>query len=80
MEERKLDLLSPQDGESASYISDWETFKNSELIQTLKHEDQLLKHFVIIAIQQGYIIHDERKKLVGIDYQSIKNGEKQHEN
>lgn len=76
MEKRKLDLLSPQDGGATSYISDWETFKNSELIQTLKHEDQLLKHFVIIAIQQGYIIHDERKKLVGIDYQSIKNGGK----
>ena len=68
MEERKLDRLSPQDGGATSYISDWETFKNSEIIQTLKHEDQLLKHFVILAIQQGYIIRDERKKLVGIDY------------
>ena len=80
MEERKLDLLPPQQSSLVSYISDWQVFKDSEIIQTLKHEEQLLKHFVILAIQQGYIIRDERKKLVGIDYQSIKKTEeKQHE-
>lgn len=68
MEESELDLLPPQNGGSASYISEWETFKNSELVQTLKHEDKLLKYFVILAIQQGYIILDNRKKFVGIDY------------
>ena len=57
MEESELDLLSPQDGDSASYVSDWETFKDSEIIQTLKREDKLLKYFVILAIQQGYICH-----------------------
>lgn len=68
MEESELDLLPPQDGGSASYISDWETFKNSELVQTLKRENQLLKYFVILAMQQGYIILNNRKKFVGIDY------------
>ena len=68
MEESELDLLPPQDGGSASYISEWETFKSSELVQTLKRENQLLKYFVILAIQQGYIILDNRKKFVGIDY------------
>lgn len=68
MEESELDLLPPQDGGSASYISDWETFKNSELVQTLKRENQLLKYFVILAMQQGYIILNDRKKFVGIDY------------
>ena len=68
MEESELDLLPPQNGGSASYISEWETFKNSELIQTLKRENQLLKYFVILAIQQGYIVLDNRKKFVGIDY------------
>lgn len=68
MEESELDLLPPQDGGSAFYISEWETFKSSELVQTLKRENQLLKYFVILAIQQGYIILDNRKKFVGIDY------------
>ena len=68
MEESELDLLPPQDGGSASYISDWEIFKNSELVQTLKRENRLLKYFVILAMQQGYIILNNRKKFVGIDY------------
>lgn len=68
MEESELDLLSPQDGGSASYVSDWETFKDSEIIQTLKREDKLLKYFVILAIQQGYIVINDCKKIVGIDY------------
>ena len=68
MEESELDLLSPQDGGSASYVSDWETFKDSEIIQTLKREDKLLKYFVILAIQQGYIVINDCKKFVGIDY------------
>lgn len=68
MEESELDLLSPQDGGSASYVSDWETFKDSEIIQALKREDKLLKYFVILAIQQGYIILNNRKKFVGVDY------------
>ena len=68
MEESELDLLPPQDGGSASYVSDWETFKDSEIIQTLKREDKLLKYFVILAIQQGYIVINDCKKFVGIDY------------
>ena len=50
-----MDLLSPQDGDSASYVSDWETFKDSEIIQTLKREDKLLKYFVILAIHRGIL-------------------------
>ena len=68
LEIEKIDLLPPLSGNQASYISDWEAFSRSEIIYTLKSNKNLIKHFIIIALQQGYIVRDENRNFVGIDY------------
>lgn len=67
IEELELDLLPPQSSGGYSYIGDWESFKNSEIIWVLKGKKELIKYFVILALQQSYIVRDD-DEFVGIDF------------
>lgn len=68
LEIEKIDLLPPLSGNQASYVSDWDTFSCSEVINTLKCKKNLIKYFVILAMQQGYIVRDKEGYFVGSNY------------